>query len=57
MSLARRSLPGLVALVAATSSVPLGASAQMIAPNPYATVPGVWAELPDGRTWGATSAI
>jgi len=31
--------------------------AQMIAPNPYAAMPGVWAELPDGRTWGATSAV
>ena len=26
-------------------------------PNPYNTVPGVWAELPDGRKWGATSTI
>jgi DNA-binding beta-propeller fold protein YncE len=29
----------------------------MQAPNPYRTVEGVWAELPDGRTWGATSAV
>lgn len=28
-----------------------------VTPNPYATVPGVWAELPDGRSWGATSAV
>lgn len=28
-----------------------------LTPNPYATVPGVWAELPDGRSWGATSAV
>ncbi|MDB4913015.1 MAG: hypothetical protein JWM95_659 [Gemmatimonadetes bacterium] len=26
------------------------------APNPYATVEG-WAKLPDGRTWGSTSAV
>lgn len=26
-------------------------------PNPYNTVPGVWAELPNGRTWGATSTV
>ncbi len=33
------------------------AAAQMTAPNPYRTVEGVWAELPDDRTWGATSAV
>ncbi len=32
------------------------ASAQNHAPNPYNTVEG-WAKLPDGREWGATSAI
>lgn len=32
------------------------ANAQNSAPNPYETVEG-WAELPDGRVWGATSAI
>lgn len=30
---------------------------QMTAPNPYQAVEGVWAPLPDGRTWGATSAV
>lgn len=30
--------------------------AQNHAPNPYTTVQG-WATLPDGRTWGATSAV
>ena len=34
----------------------LGATAPMQAqnsePNPYRTVPGVWAPLPDGRDWG-----
>ncbi len=33
------------------------AGAQMTAPNPYRAVEGVWAELPDGRSWGATSAV
>ncbi len=32
-------------------------AAQMTAPNPYRAVEGVWAPLPDGRTWGATSAV
>jgi len=32
------------------------ANAQNNAPNPYETIEG-WAELPDGRVWGATSAI
>ena len=25
-------------------------------PNPYQTIVG-WAKLPDGRTWGSTSAV
>ena len=25
-------------------------------PNPYRTIEG-WAKMPDGRTWGATSAV
>ena len=28
-----------------------------IIPKPYEAVPGVWAELPDGREWGATSTV
>ncbi len=32
------------------------ATAQNHAPNPYRTVEG-WAKLPDGREWGATSAV
>jgi len=35
----------------------LPASAQMISPNPYAPVPGQWGDLPEGRSWGAVSAI
>jgi len=31
--------------------------AQNREPNPYRTVPGVWAELPDGRSWGSTSSV
>ena len=42
--------PGLLLLLAGL------ANAQNSAPNPYETIEG-WAELPDGRVWGATSAI
>jgi len=31
--------------------------AQNHAPNPYRTVEGVWGKLPEGRSWGATSAV
>ena len=31
--------------------------AQNAEPNPYRTVPGVWAPLPDGRDWGSTSLV
>ena len=31
--------------------------AQNHAPNPYRAVPDVWGELPEGRTWGSTSAV
>ena len=44
---------GVVTLLA-TSSV---AYAQNHAPNPYRTVEGVWAPLPDGRQWGSTSLV
>lgn len=44
------------ALLALAMSVP-SASAQMIAPNPYAPVQGGWGQLPEGRQWGATSAV
>ena len=36
--------------------VVVGAAAQNSAPNHYETVEG-WAKLPDGRVWGATSAV
>ena len=44
---------GVVTLIA-TASV---ANAQNHAPNPYRTVEGVWAPLPDGREWGSTSLV
>ena len=44
---------GVVTLLA-TSSM---AYAQNHAPNPYRTVEGVWAPLPDGREWGSTSLV
>ncbi len=31
--------------------------AQNHAPNPYRAVPDVWGELPEGRSWGSTSAV
>jgi len=42
-------------LLAATLGT-AAALAQNHAPNPYRTVEG-WAKLPDGREWGATSAV
>lgn len=46
-----------IAAIAAVALLASEAHAQNSFPNPYSTVPGVWAELPDGRTWGATSAV
>jgi sugar lactone lactonase YvrE len=43
----------IVTLVVVLSGI---ANAQNSAPNPYRTIEN-WAELPDGRVWGATSAI
>lgn len=47
-------------LVAITMALTAGAQtahAQAVAPNPYATVPGVWGQLPEARAWGSTSAV
>lgn len=44
----------LAALIIAAA--PVISLAQNSAPNPYETIEG-WAELPDNRTWGSTSAI
>jgi sugar lactone lactonase YvrE len=43
----------IVTLIVVLSGI---ANAQNSAPNPYETIEN-WAELPDGRVWGATSAI
>ncbi len=51
--LRRTAFPALAAVIAAITIVG-AASAQE---NPYRTVEGVWGKLPDGRTWGATSAV
>ncbi|GAB1263529.1 peptidyl-alpha-hydroxyglycine alpha-amidating lyase family protein [Aurantivibrio infirmus] len=50
-----------LALLPLSFFISLNANAQLEnpnhTPNPYNTVPGVWAELPDGRKWGATSTV
>ena len=46
-----------VGVVAITLSGSSTALAQNHAPNPYRTVDGVCAQLPDGREWGSTSAV
>jgi DNA-binding beta-propeller fold protein YncE len=57
MTLTSRILPVIALAACAVATLPADVQTQMIALNPYATVPGVWAELPDGRSWGSTSAI
>ncbi len=42
------------ALIGVSATVAL---AQNHAPNPYSTVEGIWGTLPEGRTWGSTSAV
>ena len=44
-----------VGAVVGTAAVAL--EGQNSEPNPYRTVPGVWAPLPDGRDWGSTSLV
>lgn len=43
-------------VVAAIVLIAVAASAQNSAPNPYLTIDG-WAQMPEGRSWGATSAV
>lgn len=43
--------------LAALATAPAGMSAQMIAPYPYVPMQEDWGQLPDGREWGATSAV
>lgn len=53
----RVSRPFVLLLAIAGSALPLSTlQAQNHAPNPYRTIEG-WAQLPDGRSWGATSAV
>jgi sugar lactone lactonase YvrE len=49
-------LLGAVAVVSALSAARAPAQPANTAPNPYRTVEG-WAKMPEGRTWGATSAV
>jgi sugar lactone lactonase YvrE len=62
MSHVDRSTPlrALALLAALSVAAPLGAQAGMAPtndlPNPYRTSEG-WVRLPDGRTWGSTSAV
>ena len=49
-------LTGLLAVVVITAGFATVALAQNDAPNRYRTLED-WAKLPDGRTWGATSAV
>lgn len=46
-----------LSLTVALGGWSLPALAQNDDANPYETVPGVWAPLPDGRAWGSTSAV
>ena len=46
----------LAALAAAALSLSLAAQAENNAPNPYTAERG-WGQLPEGRSWGSTSAI
>ncbi len=47
----------LVGIAVGTVGLTQTASAQNQAPNPYSTVGGIWAPLPDGREWGSTSLV
>jgi len=50
----------LTAVLAGQAAAQAGGSASMPPtndlPNPYETITG-WAKLPEGRTWGSTSAV
>lgn len=53
-----RARSGILAIVTTAISAPLlPLRGQMTAPNPYRAVQGVWGRLPEGRSWGATSAV
>ncbi|MGD8818064.1 MAG: peptidyl-alpha-hydroxyglycine alpha-amidating lyase family protein [Acidobacteriota bacterium] len=55
MTARRRFTTAAVVLLLVTAAI--AALAQNDAPNPYVAVDGKWGALPDGRTWGSTSAI
>ncbi len=57
MSHLHRMKIGFVAAIVTIASLATTVDAQMTAPNPYRVVEGTWATLPDGRQWGATSAV
>lgn len=50
-----------LALLPLSCFISLNATAQLenpnLTPNNYNTVPGIWAELPNERKWGATSTV
>src|SRR4051812_44919607 len=46
----------ILVVAASAASAQASASASNDKPNPYNTIVG-WAKLPDGRTWGSTSAV
>jgi len=50
-----RKILALAAALALLAALP-GAGAQETLPDPYRALEG-WAKLPDGRTWGSTSAV
>lgn len=57
----KHAVPAVLVVLAAVGVLPAGAPvlrAQPVndLPNPYVTVEG-WAKLPEGRTWGSTSAV
>ncbi len=47
---------GLLIVLVATGAL-ANVVPQNNSPNPYRTLDGVWGQLPDSRTWGATSAV
>lgn len=57
MSSSRRAYPIVIAAAAIVLIPAAFVHAQNHIPNSYTTVSGVWAPLPDGRSWGSTSAV
>jgi len=57
MSYASRVGQILLVVGAVVGTTAIASEGQNREPNPYRTVPGVWAPLPDGRDWGSTSVV